>query len=273
MAIISISRQVAAKGDEISELLAKKLNYTFITRKDIENRIVELGFPAEKMPKYDERKPGFFASLAKDRDEYLNFVQYAILEAAAKKNVVIIGRGAFYTMKNVPNNISIRLVAPEEVRIQRLQEEFGWNEKQALQRIQESDTNRQGYHSSFYNVDINDSENYHLVLNTGYLPIEDCAELIATYVKTIITPEKDDLGTKKVEDMLLCQKIINKLVFEHQVNIEFVHGEIEDNTFILQGVSQSEGVVEQALRIIKKELPDYQVKSAVSVIHDFKSFK
>ena len=112
-----------------------------------------------------------------------------------------------------------------------------------------------------------------MVLNTGYLPIEDCAELIATYVKTIITPEKDDLGTKKVEDMLLCQKIINKLVFEHQVNIEFVHGEIEDNTFILQGVSQSEGVVEQALRIIKKELPDYQVKSAVSVIHDFKSFK
>lgn len=273
MAIISISRQVAAKGDEISELLAKKLNYTFITRKDIENRIVELGFPAEKMPKYDERKPGFFASLAKDRDEYLNYVQYAILEAAAKKNVVIIGRGAFYTMKNVPNNISIRLVAPEEVRIQRLQQEFDWNEKQAKQRIQESDTNRQGYHSSFYNVDINDSVNYHMVLNTGYLPIEDCAELIATYAKTIITPEKDDLGTKKVEDMLLCQKIINKLVFEHQVNIEFVHGEIEDNTFILQGVSQSEGVVEQALRIIKKELPNYQVKSAVSVIHDFKSFK
>ena len=100
MAIISVSRQVAAKGDEISELLAKKLNYTFITRKDIENRIVELGFPAEKMPKYDERKPGFFASLAKDRDEYLNYVQYAILEAAAKQNVIIVGTDPGITAEN-----------------------------------------------------------------------------------------------------------------------------------------------------------------------------
>ena len=39
MAIIAISRQVAALGDEIAAA-AKKLGYTFITRKQIENRIV-----------------------------------------------------------------------------------------------------------------------------------------------------------------------------------------------------------------------------------------
>lgn len=92
MAIISISRQVAAQGDEVSSELAKILGYKFITRKEIEKRIVELGFPESKMPKFDERKPGFFASLTKDRDEYLNYTQYAILEAAKQQNVVIIGR-------------------------------------------------------------------------------------------------------------------------------------------------------------------------------------
>jgi hypothetical protein len=106
MAIISISRQVAARGDEVAELLAKKLGYTFITRKDIENRIVELGFAAEKMPKYDERKPGFFASLAKDRDEYLNYVQYAILEAAAKQNVIIIAFRHSFCYNNTINIIT-----------------------------------------------------------------------------------------------------------------------------------------------------------------------
>ena len=273
MAIISISRQVAARGDEVAELLAKKLGYTFITRKDIENRIVELGFAAEKMPKYDERKPGFFASLAKDRDEYLNYVQYAILEAAAKQNVIIIGRGAFSTLKEVPNNISIRLVASEEVRIQRLQKEFDWNEKQARQRIEESDTNRQGYHTSFYNVDVNDSANYHAVINTGFLSDQDCVELVSEYIAKTITEEKEKAGTLKVEQMLKCQQIINKLIFEHQINIEFMHGVIEENTFVLQGVSQSAPAVEDALKIIKKEFPEYQVKSAVSIIHDFKSFK
>ena len=133
MAIITLARQVAALGDEVGEALAQKMNYKFIKRTDIEKRIVELGFPESKMPKFDERKPGFFASLTKDRDEYLNYAQYAILEAAEKKNVVIIGRGAFAVLQGVPNNIAIRLIADEETRINRLRKEFNWDEKQALQ--------------------------------------------------------------------------------------------------------------------------------------------
>ena len=39
MAIITISRQVAAHGDEVAEKLARNLGYTFITRKEIEKRI------------------------------------------------------------------------------------------------------------------------------------------------------------------------------------------------------------------------------------------
>ena len=104
MAIITISRQVAAHGDEVAEKLARNLGYTFITRKEIEKRIVELGFPESKLTKFDERKPGFFASLTKGRDEYFNYAQLAILEAAEKKNVVIIGRGAFAVFENIDRN-------------------------------------------------------------------------------------------------------------------------------------------------------------------------
>ena len=53
MAVITISRQVAALGDEIADALAKKLGYVFIDRKEIEKRIVDLGFPEEKLKKYD----------------------------------------------------------------------------------------------------------------------------------------------------------------------------------------------------------------------------
>lgn len=93
MAVIAISRQVAALGDEISTELAKKLGYKFINRTDLEKRIVDLGFPAEKLKKYDEKKPGFFASLVKDRDEYLNYLQTAVLDAAEDGNSILVGRG------------------------------------------------------------------------------------------------------------------------------------------------------------------------------------
>ena len=79
MAVIAISRQVAALGDEVASAVAEKIGYKFINRQEIEKRIVELGFPAEKLKKYDERKPGFFASLVKDRDEYLHYLQTYVM--------------------------------------------------------------------------------------------------------------------------------------------------------------------------------------------------
>lgn len=40
MAIIAISRQVAALGDEISKALSEKLGYRFVNRKELEKRIM-----------------------------------------------------------------------------------------------------------------------------------------------------------------------------------------------------------------------------------------
>ncbi len=273
MAIISISRQVAAHGDEVATELAKILGYKFITRKEIEQRIVELGFPESKMPKYDERKPGFFASLTKDRDEYLNYTQYAILEAAKKQNVIIIGRGAFALLQNVQNNVSIRLIADEATRVKRLCEEFSWDEKKALQRIQESDSNRAGFSSSFYNIDVNDLSLYHAIFNTGYVSIEDTAKIIANLVKTIVTEEKEVAGQKTIVDLLKGQEVVNKLYFEYHLNIDFMHVSIDGNTVLLHGVSDSPAIVEQALQVIRKEMPEYEAKSAVSIVHDFKTFQ
>ena len=131
MAIIAISRQVASLGDEIAESVAKKTGYKFITRHDLEKRIVDLGFPAEKLKKYDEKKPGFFASLVKDRDEYLNYLQTAVLEAASEGNCILIGRGSFLILENLPNLLSLRFIASDTVRMERLMKEFNWTEKQA----------------------------------------------------------------------------------------------------------------------------------------------
>ena len=226
MAIITLARQVAAKGDEVAQELAAKLGYSFITRKQIEERILELGFPAAKLPKYDERKPGFFASMTKDRDADQNLSQYAMLEAASKGNIIIIGRGAFAFFASVPNHVSVRLIAGEKVRVARLIEEFGWTEKQAQQHIQESDSNRNGFHKNFYNIDIEDPANFHMLLNTGTVSINDCANIIADFPRAHITPTKEAEGTKLVEEMLKAQTVVNKLIFEYKIGIDFLHAAI-----------------------------------------------
>ncbi|MCQ2573347.1 MAG: cytidylate kinase-like family protein [Treponema sp.] len=272
MAIITISREVAALGDEVAAALAKKLNYKFITRKDIEKSLVEHGFPENKLPKYDERKPGFLASLAKDRDEYLDLLHLALLEAADQGNVVFIGRGAFALFADVPNHIGIRLIADEKTRVQRLMDEKQWNEKQAKQRINESDTNRFGFHKSFYNVDWSAPQNYTAVLNTSILDCEAAADVILLLSKQLITEESEQKGKIKLDQMLIAQRLINQLVFDHKVKVEFLHAVIEDKTIILQGVSDSIATVELTTRLASEILPEYKIQSAISVIHDFKAY-
>lgn len=272
MAIIAISRQVAALGDEIAAAAAKKLGYTFITRKQIENRIVELGFPKEKLQKYDEIKPGFFASLAKGRDEYLNYLQYAVLEAASKGNCILIGRGSFVILEDVPNLISLRFVAKESVRVKRLEKEFNWTEKQAMARINESAANRKGFHKSFFNVDNEDSSHYMLTINTGILEQEEVVKQIVNFVKYFADPEKEALGKKRIENMLKAQDLTNKLLFEYKLNINFLRAIIDDEgtSITLQGVADSQAVVDRAVTLAAKILPSCTIKSAINIVQDFK---
>jgi len=272
MAIITISRQVAALGDEISTAAAKKLGYTFIDRKQIEARIVELGFPAEKLTKYDERKPGFFASLAKDRDEYLNYLQLAILEAASQGDCILIGRGAFIILEDLPNQISLRFVAKDSVRIERLKKEFNWNDKQAQQRITESDTNRLGFHKSFFNLENEDPQHFHLVMNTGLLSIDESVKIIEGLVKNNITPQKEAEGKIKLDHLLEGQRLVNRLIFDYKMNINFLHAVVTDKTVTLQGVADSQGVVDRAVQAAAKILPTLKVESAISVVQDFKAY-
>jgi cytidylate kinase len=274
MAVIAISREVAALGDELAATVAKELGYTFFTRKQIEARIVELGFPKEKLEKFDERKPGFFASLSKGRDEYLNYLQYAVLEAAGKGNCVLIGRGAFVILEEIPNLISIRFVAKESVRLQRLQAEFNWTEKQAKQRIDESSANRRGFHKSFFNVNNEDASHYMLTINTGILGEREIVQQIENLAKGI-PQKKEEEGRIRLENLLKAQDLTNKLLFEYKLNINFLRSVIDERgeNITLQGVADSQSVVDRAVSLASKIVPSCTIKSAVSIVQDFKTYQ
>lgn len=272
MAIIAISRQVAALGDEVAKELAKRTGYKFVDRKYIEKRIIDLGFPEDKMKKYDERKPGFFASLAKNRDEYLDYLQTAVLESALDGNCILIGRGAFIILESLPNLISVRFVAKNDVRIKRLMDEFGWNEKQALQRIEESDSNRLGFHKSFFNLVNEDPSHFHLTINTGILNVEESALVIDDLRKTLITPEKEKSGMEKLKSLYEAQKLVNTLVFDYKLNIIFLKAVINGDAVVLHGVSDSAAVTEKAVSIASSLMPDKKVESCISIVQDFKAY-
>ena len=272
MAIITFSRQSAALGDELSQLVAKKMNYTFVGREDLEKKIVALGFPKEKLHKYDEKSPGFFASLAKDRDEYLDYLQTAVLEVADENNCVIVGRGSSVILNSVQNHFCFRVLASKNDRIQRLNELLQLDEKRAEKKLAAADKQKSGFCKSFFNCQVDDPTLYHAVINTSAVDLDAAAEMIVTLVKASITQKKEELGRLRLDEMLVCQRIVNMLILEYCLNINFLHATARDGKVILHGVADSTAIVERALTITQAELPEYKVESAINVVQDFKAY-
>ena len=76
----------------------------------------------------------------------------------------------------------------------------------------------------------------------------------------------------KIEELVKAQHLVNKLIFEHKVNISFLKAIVTDKQVILQGVADSMAAVEKAIVISSEIMPGYEVESAISVVQDFKAY-
>ena len=272
MAIITVSRQLASLGDEISRTIAERLGYKFFGKKEIEKRIVELGFPEPKLAKFDEKKLGFLTGLTRIRDEYLNYLMTAILEAASENNTVIVGRGSFIILNSLDNHVSCRFISDKKNRTERLQKELNCDFKNASKKITESENQQKAFHKAFFDFDIQDPVMYDFIVNTTTIDVEPIVKSIITLADSYITPEKDKRAQKKVEEMLIAQRVANMLVFDYNLNISFLRIAIEENKITLHGIAESVVTVDSALAIVGAELPNYQVESAIDITQDFKSY-
>lgn len=111
-------------------------------------------------------------------EAYDNLVRQVILEYATTGNVIIVGRGGQAVLQDFPNALHIRVQAPEELRILRLTERLGLDDKEAERQIRQSDRARSRYMRHFYNVRWDDPNLYHLTLNTGKLSVDTATQII-----------------------------------------------------------------------------------------------
>ena len=192
MAIITIAREIAALGEELPRELSRVTNYKLIDREFLEKRLGDYGLDADKREKYDEKKPGFWASLSQERDDYLHFLKAALFEETIDGDCIVVGRGGAAIYKSVPSHISIKVVAPLAVRIERVMKTYGCDERHALQIVEESDHTRAGFHKYFFSVDWADPRGYDLTLNSGKSDATQEAKLIDDYRKTAVSATKED---------------------------------------------------------------------------------
>ncbi|MDR2049553.1 MAG: cytidylate kinase family protein [Treponema sp.] len=269
MAIVTISRELAALGDETAHELAGLLKYRFVDKHALEEQMKKLGVNERKIEKYDERKPNFFASLSQDRDDYLHHLKTAIFSEAGQGNCVFIGRGCSAILGGLPAVFSVFLAAPVEIRIERVKGYFHCDERRARQIIDQSDHDREGFHRYFFDMKWKTPSNYHLTLNTGILHPELCAGLIRHILEKTVDEEKETRNALMLKDRILGQQVLQRILFEKNIQVHFLEARVVSGAVTLFGVANSQAVIEAAVQTAREVPAVASVKSEMQVVQEY----
>jgi len=269
MAIITIARELASLGEETAEELARISGYTLVQKSDIEKRLDEFGISPEKRQKYDEKNPGFWASLSQQRDDYLHFLKTVILEAASRNDCIILGRGAYSILKGIPHVLSIKLTAPIASRVEIVKKSFFCDNKRALQIIEQSDHDRGGFHKYFFGTNWMDPREFDLTINTGVLDAAHAAVAIDNLRRALIDQEREKAGREKLENMVLAQAIVTEILYTRKIPIHFLEAAVEKGTVVLHGVANTQSSVDSAIAATHDVSGVKSVESAIQLVQEF----
>ena len=223
MAIITISRQVGSFGTEIAKMLKEGLNLNYLDKESLEKELVSrYGIPEEKVERFDEKKPAFWDIFSSDKDRYLHFMKTAMYEFARKGNCVIIGRGGQVLFKDLPGTLHVKIVAPTELRIERIKTRYNYNDRLAEQIIRHSDHDRVGFHKFFFHINWEDPCLYDLMINTQALTVEAAVRLIKEAVEATKILEKEPEKDSKLVDLCLGQEVITSIAYAEKIPVQFL---------------------------------------------------
>jgi cytidylate kinase len=221
MAVITISRQYGSGGDEIADQVCQMLGYRHFDKRDIARAAARAGFSEEEIASYSDyseenykvkkflsrlmrrtppsasHKENTLSTRLADEKLFneasaLMLVRRAVETACNTGNTIVVGRGGQMILRDETNVLHLRVEAPMDVRIQRVEDWLKqdqpahavihnlWHNAHDL--IVERDTQSADYVRMFYGADWANPVLYHAVLNLGKMDPEQAAQIVVDMV-------------------------------------------------------------------------------------------
>jgi hypothetical protein len=273
MAIITISRELAALGDETAHELVKCLGYRFIDRAALEERIISYGVQSRLLEKYDERKPGFIAGLSQEREDYLHYLKMAVFQeavSAVEPGCVFIGRGTYAILAGIPGVVPVFLVTNTDIRVERVRSYFHCDEKKGRAIIEQSDRDRAGFHRYFFESEWKEPGNYRVSLNTGCLHPAVCARIIEQICAGTISAEMEAETARKLAAALLAQRVIHHVLYEKDIRVHFLDAAVgKEGEVTLFGVTNSKNIIDEAAAAAREVEGVKNIVQLIQIVEDY----
>lgn len=197
MAIITISRDYASGGRKLGRLLAKRLGYHYVDKSLFQKTAEDLNVSERTLESFEksreyrisntfsklfsqsyiQRIVGHDKSVVEEK-EYQTSLKNLILKTAEDDDVVIIGRAAYYFLKDMGNCYHFRLIASMDSRKKYAVENLQIPTDRVQETLEKSDINHLWFHRLICGNRFDDPFLFHLTLNMGFIPIEKAVEVI-----------------------------------------------------------------------------------------------
>jgi cytidylate kinase len=182
---ITLSRQIGSLGCAIANAIKDRLGYRLAWRDLINEAGKRAGTPELALDCIDELGLLGMTASSKTRASYKRAMEEVIRELARDGNVIIIGRAGQAILRGTPNVLHVRVIAPAQLRAERIAEQHALPISGAMAQVEASDRTRRLYLKRFYNVRWDDPELYDLIINTESICPETAAVLITEAVSRI----------------------------------------------------------------------------------------
>ncbi len=199
MAIITISRQIGSFGNEIAQKSTNRLNYSLIDINSINEMVSNYSsdFSKEMIALADESRPGFFDRFFYQQSVYSNLISALIYEAASKDNIVVVGRGGQFLLRNQPSVIHIRIIAPFDLRVSRVKDRQKLKHELAEDMVKKIDLQRAEFIRYLFQADVSNPEWYDMIINTGKFDVESTVDVLVNKARMIDLSDEDTINSFK----------------------------------------------------------------------------
>lgn len=182
---IFISREVGAGGREIARLLGEKLGWAVFDRELLHLMAGDDATRERVYASMDERDTTWFETTLRSfadpefrKNDYLHKLMKCVLSIARQGHAIFLGRGVncFLPRESI---LSVRLIAPLEVRIARFAARRGLDKNAARLEIEKLDAERANFVQRNFHVRVDDPALFDLVVNTSRYDPMAVVELIS----------------------------------------------------------------------------------------------
>ena len=184
MTVIALTQEMGSLAKDVAEKLAADLGLQVMRHEVVDNVSSRLHVPTSLIHRLREGKAGAFERLRADRGSLAVYMTEEVLDVAARGNVVLRGWGATCLLRAVPHVVCVRVTRPFAQRVAWLQESLGNDDIGFVEEeIRRSDRAHAARMNAQFGVTWGDPLLYDLVLNTGRVSVESCAQQIAALAR------------------------------------------------------------------------------------------